>query len=144
MLKNSKWLLSAILFYSLISCGPKPPDVPVFESLDQIVLKDAVTGHLLLTPSPICLAQIGEPECGHGIFIMSGKEIFIGEKAPYLLGGKPWSKIKSQSVYVPSIESYAPLTAYIINSCKKMGCDKSVEGFKVKIKSLKGISALAP
>lgn len=86
------------------------------------------------------MKQIGEPECGHCVWIVSGKEAFIGENQGHWLNGKTWSKIRSQSAYLPAVESYAPLATYIINSCKKMGCDSDVEKFKVKLDSLNGVS----
>lgn len=125
------WLLSA--------CTPKPPDVPACEHLRQRLSNDPVTGHLILSPSPTCEEKIGEPECGHCTYIMSGKEIFLGELPTHLLNGKKWSELRASSIYLPAVESYSPLATYIINSCKKMNCDSQVDRFKVKLDSLNGI-----
>jgi hypothetical protein len=85
------------------------------------------------------MEKIGEMSCGHCVYVVSGKEIFIGENAPNQLNGKPWSAIKEEAVYLPAVESYAPLASYIINSCEKMNCNKQVTAFKVKLNSLIGI-----
>ncbi len=98
-----------------------------------------VTGHLLLTPSPTCLKQVGEPECGHCTYIVSGKEIYVGEAEKYQLNKKPWSQIQNEGIILPAVESYAPLATYIINSCKKMNCQDDVTRFKVKLDSLNGV-----
>lgn len=143
MLKPLKCTLLLILLWSLTSCATKPPDIAVFEYLTQHLGKDPETGHILLRPSPACMKAIQEAECGHGVYIVSGKEIFIGEKAPNLFNGKTWTEIKSSSVYLPAKESYAPLVTYIINSCKKANCDEQVDKFKIKIDSLKGITEAA-
>lgn len=140
MLKESKWLLLGALLFLTNNCAPKPPDVPVCEYLTQHLSTDPGSGHLILTPSPTCLKQIGENECGHCVTIVSGAEIFIGEKEGHLLNGKPWSQIRRQAVYLPAEESYAPLETYIINACEKMNCSKDVTKFKVKLDSLKGVS----
>lgn len=131
-------LLLIISCVFLTSCSPKIPDVFVFESLEQRLSTDPMSGHLILSPSPTCMKQIKEVSCGHGVKIVSGEEIFVGEITLY--AGKKWSELKAESIYVPAKESYAPLSAYIINSCKKMNCDSQVDAFKVKLDSLNGIS----
>lgn len=140
MLKKEKWPLFAILFSLLPSCGPKPPDIFVFENMQQKLSIDPLTQHLILTPSPTCMKEISEVECGHGVSIVSGREIFVGENEKSLFKGKPWSKLKLESVYIPAVESYAPLAVYVITSCKKMNCNKEVDAFRVKLNSLNGIS----
>lgn len=67
---------------------------------------------------------------------MTGREIFIGEKPINFLNGKPWSKIRAEAVYLPSVEAYAPLSTYIINACKKMKCSNDVDRFKVALGNL--------
>lgn len=94
---------------------------------------------MLLQGSPTCEKQINEVACGHCTYIVSGKEIYIGDHAPHLFNGKTWSEIKLESIYVPAVESYAPLSNYIINSCKKMNCDKQVDAFKIKLNSLDAV-----
>lgn len=141
MQKKPKWLLFAILCLSQISCAPKPPDVPACEHLAQRLAQDLVSGHLLLTPSPTCTKEIGEPECGHCVYIVTGREMFLGEKEGHWLNGKPWSKIRQEAVYLPAVEAYAPLASYIINSCKKMHCSDDVDKFRIKLDSLNGVSA---
>lgn len=135
--------LPLILLWFLVieACAPKPPDVPVCEYLAQRLVTDPVTGHLLLKASPTCEKQIGEVECGHCTYIVSGREIYVGEGKDHLLNGKSWLQIKSQSIYVPASESFAPLEDYIINSCKKMNCNDQVDAFKIKLDSLKDVSA---
>lgn len=96
----------------------------------------------MLSSSPTCMKQISEPECGHGVSIMLGREIFVGEGAGHWMNGKPWSKLRQQSVYLPAAESYAPLATYVINSCEKMGCSGDVTKFKVKLDSLNGVAAV--
>lgn len=135
MLKSTRWLLLAISC-AWVSCTPKPPDVPVCEALVQRTAVDSVTGHVILAPSPTCMAKIGEAECGHCVYIVSGKEEFIGEAPEHGLKGKPWHMVHEQSILLPAEESYAPLAAYIINSCKKANCSKDTQKFKEKLDSL--------
>ncbi len=139
MPKKLKWLLFVSLSLSLTNCAPKPPDVPVCEHFPARLSMSA-DGHMVWDPSPTCMKQTGEPECGHCVYLVSGKEIFVAEGKDHWLNGKTWSKIRSQSAYLPATESYAPLATYIINACKKMNCSDSVDQFKVKLDSLNGIS----
>lgn len=134
-----KFLILLILCCFLLgidACSPQPPDIYAFEHLGSRVTTDAKTGHLILSPSPTCMQQIQESECGRGVSIVSGKEIFVGEQNAHLFNGKPWSKVRDESIYLPAVESYAPLATYIINSCKKMGCSSDVDKFKVKLNFL--------
>ncbi len=135
-LRKTKSSISLILCASLSACTIKPPDVPVFEYLQQYFWTDPTNGHIILKPSPACMKAIKEAECGHGVFIVSGKEIYVGESKTTHFNGKPWSQLKAESVYVPAVESYAPLVTYIINACKKMNCYDAVDRFKVKIDKL--------
>lgn len=142
MPKLHKWLLSGILLWSLIeatACTPEPPDVPAFESLTQRLVTDPITGHLLLSPSPTCIEKIGEAECCHGVFIMSRKEIFVGEGPFALYNGKGCKELLAESVHLPAKESYAPLATYIINACKKMNCNSQVDRFLIPINMLSGV-----
>lgn len=140
MRKKFKWLPFIILSWLPTSCALKPPDVVTCEHFAQRLSSDPITGHLLLTPSPTCMKEIGEPECGHCVYIVSGREIFLGENDSHFLNGKSWSKLRQQSIYLPAKESYAPLSAFIINACEKMNCSDDVARFKVKVDSLNGIS----
>jgi hypothetical protein len=139
MLRLSGLLLSAILCFFLTSCATTPPNVPVCEHFAQRLWEDPQTGHTLLSPSPTCMEKIGEPECGHCVWIVEGQEAFLGEKEGHLLNGKPWSQIRKESVYLPAKESYAPLATYVINSCKKLRCNDDLTKFKVKLDSLKAV-----
>lgn len=134
--------LSAILLCCQISCAtiPPPPDIYVFEYLEQHLSTDPVTMHLILTPSPTCMAQVGEAECGHGVSIISGKEVFVGEAKAVQFKGKPWSMLKSESVFMPAVESYAPLATYLINTCRKFRCSNELNAFRVKLNALNGFS----
>lgn len=85
------------------------------------------------------MEKIVEFECGHGVFIMSGREVWVGENKENWFNGKPWSQLKRESILVPAVESYAPLSTYIINSCAKNNCDAEVDRFKVKIDELKSV-----
>jgi hypothetical protein len=141
MLNKLRWSLFAISScYLTESCTPKPPDVPVCEQLSSRVTTDPVTRHTVLTASPACWAAIHETDCGHCVWIVSGKEQFVGEAKATFINGKPWSQLKSESAYLPAAESYGPLAEYIINSCKKMKCDSQVDAFRIKLDSLNGIS----
>jgi len=128
--------------FCLISCALKPPDVPVFEDLQQWVGTDPVTKHLILNASPMCMLKIQEVECGHGVFIVSGKEIYIGENAPNLYNGKKWSQLKSESIYCPAKECFAPIETYMVNTCAQNKCDNTIDAYKVKLDSLNGISGV--
>lgn len=139
-----KWLLFVALWCLVTDCATVPPDVFVFENLTQRLSTDPVTGHLLLTPSPNCMLMIKEPECGHGVSIVTGAETFVGESKDHQFKGKPWSVLKTESIYMPAVESYGPLSVYVINSCKKMNCSKDVDKFKVKLDSLGGIKNVLP
>lgn len=140
MLKKLRWSLSAASLALLASCTPSPPDVYVFEYLSYHMETDPKDGHFLIVPSPTCTKQIKESECGHGVSIVSGKEIFVGEGKSTWFKGKPWSQLKRESIYVPAVESYAPLSAYIIDACAHMNCNDQVDAFKVKLNSLNGVS----
>lgn len=111
----------------------------VFENFQQHIGTDPVTGHVLLIADPVCMKEIGEAECGHGVYIMTSRQIFVGEKEPHLFGKKPWSQVKRESIYLPAEESYAPLASFIINTCKKNSCSDQVTRFKVKLDSLKAV-----
>ena len=67
MPKLLKFWLLLILLKLLTNCASVPPDVYVFENLQQHLSTDPITGHLILKPSPACWAKIGEVECGHGV-----------------------------------------------------------------------------
>lgn len=82
------------------------------------------------------MEKIKEPECGRGVSIVKGEEIFIGELDGHLFNGKKWSEIRSESIYIPAKESYSPLAAYIIDQCKAANCEDDVDRFKVKLDSL--------
>jgi hypothetical protein len=131
-------LLTVFLLFS--ACSTAPPDIYVFEHLPERIYTDSSTGHITFAPSPTCMKEIGESSCGHGISIVSGKELFLGENPGHWYNNKPWSVLRRQSIYLPAAESYAPLATYIINSCKKMGCSSDVDKFKVKLNSLNGIA----
>ncbi len=140
MLSKLKWWLFATSSWFLISgCTPKPPDVFVFEYLAQHLSTDPTTQHLILTPSPTCIEKISEPECGHGVSVVLGAEVFVGEAKEHWFKGKPWSQLKQEAVYCPAEECYAPLSQYIINSCEKMHCNDQVAKFKIKLDALSGI-----
>lgn len=124
---------SIALFACLTSCVPKPPNVPVCKHLNQRIGTNIKTGHLVLIPSPTCMNNIKEPECGYCTYILNEKSFFVGEKKENHFNGKPWSQLKAESILVPAKESYAPLSAYIINSCKQMNCNDDVTKFKVKL-----------
>lgn len=133
----------AILLLSLTRCvAPQPPDVFVFEHYYQQITHDPIKDHMILLPSPICMEKIGEFECGHGVAIMSQREIWVGEKPAHFYHGKPWSQLKRESIFLPAIESYAPLATYIINSCAENHCNDQVDRFKVQLDQLKGIGAV--
>lgn len=85
------------------------------------------------------MKAIGESDCGHGVYIVSKREVFVGEHPSHWFNKKPWSQLQRESIYLPAVESYAPLAKYIINSCDKMGCNSQVDRFKVVIPTLSGI-----
>lgn len=139
MLKKLKLLLSVLSLPLLLSgClgDDAIKDVPACEDLQQWLHKDPVTKHLLLEPSPKCMSEIGEPECGHCVWIVSRKEKFVGEKEKNWLNKKPWSQLKAESVYLPAEESYGPLLTGAINACKKMNCNDQVTRLRVKLNVL--------
>lgn len=125
-----------ILSVLITNCAPKPPDVPVCEHLEPRI-HYADTGHLISSPSPACMKEIGEPECGHCVYIVTGREVYIGEKEVNRLNGKTWSDLRNSSVLLPAIESYGPLAEYLINTCKQSNCSGDLTRFKVKLDSLK-------
>jgi hypothetical protein len=129
-----KFKLSIILSVLTGSCSTYPPDVPVCEHLGRFIEKDS-SGHDILKPSPACMKAIEEPECGHCTYIVSGKEIYVGEYKKF--NKKTWSQIKSEAIVLPAEESYAPIAAYMINACKKMNCSKDINRFKVQLGTLK-------
>lgn len=88
------------------------------------------------------MEMIGEFECGHGVYIMSGKEIYVGENKEHWFNGKPWSQLRRESIMLPAQESYAPLSTYIINSCAKANCNDQVDQFKVRFDEFRGINTI--
>lgn len=140
-LNKLKLTLLLLSLLSLLSCT-NPPDVPVFEDLGTHMGKNPVNGHIEIRPSPTCEKQIQEPACGHGVFTMSQKQIYVGEKKEHWFNGKPWSQLKAESVYLPAKESYAPMASYIINMCAKNNCSQDVDRFKVRLDELKNIGTL--
>lgn len=97
---------------------------------------------MILMPSPLCMAQIQEFECGHGVYIMSKREVWVGENKANWFNGKPWSEIKRESVYVPAVESFAPLSTYIINTCERNSCNDQVDRIKIQLDELEAIGAV--
>jgi hypothetical protein len=140
MPKKLKCTLFAISFYLLTSCAPNPPDVPACEHLGQHLFQDPKTGHQMLAASPTCMKQIHEAECGHCIYTITGRETFLGEMPGHGLNGKKWSQIRAESIYLPAVESYAPIKTYIVDACAKMNCNDQVSAFRVKINALNGIA----
>lgn len=132
-LNSVKWMLFAISFLSLLSCTPNVPDVAACEHMEQQLTIDPITKHVLLRPSPTCMKNIKEIECGHCVTIVSKKEFFVGEADKYHYNEKPWSQIRRESALLPAEESYGPLSTYIINACKKMNCNDQVNRYKVKL-----------
>lgn len=137
------WLLFVYSSPLLLSCGGATiHDVPVFEDMQPRVITDSMNQHLMMIPDPVCQKEIGEIACGHGVFIVSGKEIFIGEAPAHMYKGKPWSVLKEQSIYVPAVESFAPIEQDLINMCAKNSCNDQVDKFRVKLDSLNGVKAV--
>lgn len=130
MPKKLVWTLLSPLFLSLLNCA-SIPDVYVFEHLAQRVTTDPVSGHMVLKPSPTCMKQIKEAECGHGVSIITRKQIFVGEDKAHWYDGKPWSQLRRESVYLPAQESYAPLSKALINFCAQSDCNDDVDKFRV-------------
>jgi hypothetical protein len=87
------------------------------------------------------MAAINEPECGHCVYIVSGKEEYLGEEPEHTLNGKTWSQLKSQSILLPAQESYEPIAEYIIDSCKKASCSGTTSQFKAKLDQLDATQA---
>lgn len=135
-------IILLILLSLLTSCATvsPPPDIPVFEYLEQHLSIDPTTGHSILKPSPACLKAIGEFECGHGVYVMSGREVYIGDLPKNQLNGKTWTQLKAEAVFMPAVESYAPMSTWIINTCKVASCSSEVDAFKIKLNSLNGIA----
>lgn len=139
MPRKLNFLIFAILLCSLISCATTPPDVYVFRGLDERITVDPVSGHTLWSPDPLCMQNIQEASCAYGVSIVTGKEIWVGELPAHLYNKKPWSQLRGESVYLPAEESYAPLSAFLINTCKQDGCNDTIDRFKVKLDSLNGL-----
>ncbi len=135
-----KLICSLILCAFQISCSsiPKPPDVPVCKHQAQRVWTNPDDGRLYVKPSPVCMKEVGEPECGVCATIVTGKTFYVGEASVHHFNAKPWSQLRRESILVPSVESYAPLSTYIINSCKKLKCSDEVTRFKVKVDAVSG------
>jgi hypothetical protein len=85
------------------------------------------------------MEKIGEFECGHGVYILSGKEVWVGENPKHFFNKKSWSQLKRESMIVPAIESGAPILTYIINTCAQNHCNDAVDRYKIQLDELKGI-----
>lgn len=138
MLKIKNLLLFTILLCSVTSCRT-PPDVFAFETYDQRLVKDATTGHTMLMPSPYCVKHIDEPSCCHGVSIVRGREVYVGEKEEHFWKGKSCSQLIRESVHLPAVESFAPLSTFTINECKRNKCSDKITPFKVKLDGLTSI-----
>ena len=138
--KPKAWLFVISSCLAISGCfAPSPPDIYAFEDLEPFFQIDPATSNLLLEPSPSCMAKIGEPACGHGVAVVSGNDIWVGEATANQYHSKPWSQLKRESVLLPAAESYAPMATYAINACKWMNCNDQVTGFKIKMDSLNGV-----
>lgn len=85
------------------------------------------------------MKAIGEFECGHGVYLLSKQEIYVGENPKTWYNKKSWSRLKRESVIVPAQESYAPLAVYMINACEQMNCMDEVTRYRIRLDELKGI-----
>lgn len=139
MQKKQRLRLFAILFCSLMpSCATVPPDAPAFHELEERIEYDPITNHVFKRPSPECEKAIQEPSCGYGVYMISGKEVFIGNAKGHDLNGKTWDQIKAESVLLPAQESFAPLADYVINSCEQTHCNEQIDRFRVLEGNLHG------
>ncbi len=140
--------MRTILLISLLSllssCAIKPPDGPVCRPLNakRIVTKDPFGIPVeKIRPNPVCIAEIGEPECGRCTWTISDRVKFIGESEDHHLYGKPWSLIKIEAVIMPS-EYFAGLKSYIVKSCKELKCDDQIPRWRIKVDSIDSVGDL--
>lgn len=130
-------LLLMISFALTASCTSTPPDIAACKPLDKLVFVDKNSGSTRTVPSPTCQKNIQEDECGYCVRIVSGNSFFVGEAKAHQFSGKPWSQLRSESIYLPAAESYSPLAAYILKVCAEDGCSTQLTKFKTKIDALK-------
>lgn len=116
-----KCLLFPILF-GLASClTTDPPDVIVCQALTPRTTTDPATGHSILSAStPACEAKGEFGECGHCVYIVSGKDLIVGERPENRFSGKSWQELKLGSIIVPATDSYEPLITYLSNGCRNV------------------------
>lgn len=150
MLNAKKWTPLVTLCLLLSSCaGLQPPDVIGCTGLDSKLVKwrppmlpASRSDGLVYRPNPVCMAEIGEGDCGFCTFTVSEKNVFVGEKPEHHFKGKPWSQLKKKSVLLPAAESYAPLKAFAVNACKQMGsvgACRDIAKWRIKLDSLDSV-----
>lgn len=150
MLNVKSLLLLSSLCLLLSSCaGLQPPDVPGCTPLNSKLVNwhppmtpATRADGLVYRPNPVCMAEIGEGDCGKCVFTISEKPIYVGDKPEHHFNKKPWSQLRKKCVLLPAAESYAPLKAFFINACKQMGslgACKDIAKWRVKLDSLDSV-----
>lgn len=139
-----KLIISLSSLLILLSSCTKPPDVPACRPLTQrtIEYRDEFGIPVRKSyPNPTCVKMIGEPQCGYCIWTISSRVQYVGEAKKWHLYGKPWSRVMTEMVLMPS-EGYARMKAYIIRNCKKHNdCNKNIDSWRVKLDALDSLPA---
>lgn len=134
-----KQIISLSSLLILLSSCTRPPDVPACRPLTQRVVEHRDEFGIPVRSfeaNPMCVKQIGEPACGYCVWTISSKVQYVGENPKWHLFKKPWSKILSEMVLMPS-ESYAQMKSYIIKNCKKHNdCNQDIDKWRIKLDSL--------
>ena len=130
MLKHKRLKLLTVWLSTQSSCAVMPPDIFACKSLDPVV----INGETM--PSPTCKRGIGEARCGYCTYTISEKSFIVGNEPQNHYDGRSWDQMVDRAVILPAKESYAPLKAYIINSCKASNCDALISGWRFKLEEL--------
>jgi len=105
------------LVLSNCATRPMPPDVFACHSLKSTLATDPETGHTMLKPSPTCMREVNEPDCGLCVRVVSGGAFYVGNSEGHLYKGKAWHELYEESILFPAEESYAPLAAFLMTKC---------------------------
>lgn len=132
-----------MFLYVLVGCSGIPiPDVPIGRPLDQIYIQGRDAFGIMVyhkRPNPLCMKEINEPECGFYAWTVSDRTQYVGESPKTYLLGKPWSKLRLESLTLPT-ESLARIKESLMIACKQHKCSNpEVAKWRVKLDAFDSI-----
>ncbi len=117
---NALQIILLISSAIILSSCRSLPDVPLacrpLDARHEYIKDDFGITVDHMTPNPVCMAEIGEPQCGYCTWTISDKEKYVGEAEATHLYEKPWSQIRDESILSPS-EAFAAVKAWVVKMC---------------------------